>query len=1027
MSAEVFANQPQTQVTSGGTTAPSAGTQESWTPLSPSGFPPASPVATPPTFFRVTDPAAPSEKVIVTDSRTVPWTVTRGAEGTQPVAHQAGFSVVQVVTAATLGSFLQSSQAAGEYLAMPSGTPTAGYVPEVIANGSPATVWTAPSGGGGAVSSVFGRAGAVAASSGDYAVGQVTGAAPLASPALTGTPTAPTQSPGDSSTKIATDAFVATAVAAEMTRAEAAEALLAPLISPSFTGTVTVPSPASSSAAVPKSYADAIAQGLSVKPSVQEATAAALPSNTYANGASGVGATLTATANAALAVDGIAVSVNDRVLVQNEATPSHNGIYTVTAAGSAGSAYVLTRVGDMNTAAQVPGAFAFVEEGTVNAGAGFTVASPGPFTIGTTAITWTQFSGAGEITAGTGLAKSGNAISLAPDSTTGDIQPSPGTASAGISGLAPRVDHVHGQPPVLAPTGKTGAVAATSYAGGTTSGPPVTGTYAVGDWVQAQDGPIWLCTTAGTPGQWRQAGDQPWQFRPETYGAKRDGQAVMDGAMGSGGSTVTCATSAPFKASDVGKVITVEAAGAQLAGTSTPSAGSGTITSFISAAQVGVSFTASGNISGRTVIWGTDDTAALNASIAAGALYAAANRYFFEWLLSVGIYMAAGPLIQGGASKTNSQIPLPVVPISSNPTMVMRITGTRCNSGPMMFGAGGDTPMAPVEGTVICSTLTGQAYSGTYGQPAVIGGPTFEQGYTGANSNLWNNLMVVVDGLTVLVPPITSLSGIDLTSCNKSETPWARSMAAAPAPVLAGGNYNPVWQGGQSYPKGLVLPQGGNNAHVTVGSFTSYGFATGCIASEHATIHELVCILNGVGLSCNGVGGQHDISVLTFTAEANNTHLTATNADDIGVNIVSMSCENVSQWQSGYHIDDAAGHLFGRIGISTSQSVASITTNGAANLEVILGSAGGAGQQAHGVVGPPGVPLTTVALRNPYWRHATVYITSGGAAVSAIAVNGTATGLTLSTTGTVTARVPSGATITLTYASTAPTWKWVLD
>jgi hypothetical protein len=66
---------------------------------------------------------------------------------------------------------------------------------------------------GGLVSSVFGRTGAVAATSGDYSVSQVTGAAPLASPALTGTPTAPTQTTGDNTTKVATDAFVQSAIA----------------------------------------------------------------------------------------------------------------------------------------------------------------------------------------------------------------------------------------------------------------------------------------------------------------------------------------------------------------------------------------------------------------------------------------------------------------------------------------------------------------------------------------------------------------------------------------------------------------------------------------------------------------------------------------------------------------------------------------------------------------------------------------------------------------------------------------------
>ena len=96
-------------------------------------------------------------------------------------------------------------------------------------------------GTGGSVSSVFGRTGAVVAGSGDYTVAQVTGAAPLASPALTGSPTAPTQTTGDNSTKVATDAFVTTAVGTETTRAEAAEALLAPLASPALTGSPTAP------------------------------------------------------------------------------------------------------------------------------------------------------------------------------------------------------------------------------------------------------------------------------------------------------------------------------------------------------------------------------------------------------------------------------------------------------------------------------------------------------------------------------------------------------------------------------------------------------------------------------------------------------------------------------------------------------------------------------------------------------------------------------------------------------------------
>jgi hypothetical protein len=248
-----------------------------------------------------------------------------------------------------------------------------------------------------------------------------------------------------------------------------------------FSGEVTVQTPVNPSDAVTKAYADAIAQGLSVKPSVQEATAAALPANTYSNGASGVGATLTAVLAGVLTVDGIAVALGDRVLVKNEAAPANNGIYTVTTLGTVGVAYILTRAADMNTAASVPGAFAFTEQGTANAGAGFTVASEGPFTIGTTAITWTQFSGAGEITAGTGLSKSGNTLSLITpvsagnlptgttsaqgalqlDGTAGDLKAPAPSAAAGSVGKPPDAGHVHPSSPVAPQTLGTAAASIT--------------------------------------------------------------------------------------------------------------------------------------------------------------------------------------------------------------------------------------------------------------------------------------------------------------------------------------------------------------------------------------------------------------------------------------------------------------------------------------------------------------------------------------------------------------------------------------
>lgn len=102
----------------------------------------------------------------------------------------------------------------------------------------------------GSVQSVFGRVGVIVAAAGDYAVNQVTGAAPLASPALTGNPTAPTPATSDNSTALATTAYVqaqgyltvapVTSVCGNtgaITEAELVAAGLAPLASPTFTGT----------------------------------------------------------------------------------------------------------------------------------------------------------------------------------------------------------------------------------------------------------------------------------------------------------------------------------------------------------------------------------------------------------------------------------------------------------------------------------------------------------------------------------------------------------------------------------------------------------------------------------------------------------------------------------------------------------------------------------------------------------------------------------------------------------------------
>jgi len=150
--------------------------------------------------------------------------------------------------------------------------------------------------------------------------------------------------------------------------------------------------PTASTDAASKSYVDGVSQGLDVKDSVVATTTAnGTLSSAFANGST---------------IDGVSLSTNDRILIKDQSTQTENGIYKVNASGAP------TRVDDLATGADAAGAFVFVEQGTVNAENGFVCTSnKGSAVVGTNNLVFSQFSGAGQITAGNGLQKSGNTLS----------------------------------------------------------------------------------------------------------------------------------------------------------------------------------------------------------------------------------------------------------------------------------------------------------------------------------------------------------------------------------------------------------------------------------------------------------------------------------------------------------------------------------------------------------------------------------------------------------------------------------------
>ena len=138
--------------------------------------------------------------------------------------------------------------------------------------------------------------------------------------------------------------------------------------------------------AASKAYVDAARSGLDVKASVRAATTANI------------------TLSGAQTIDGVSVIAGDRVLVKDQSTASTNGIYVAAAS-------TWSRATDADVNAEVhAGMFTFVEEGTANADSGWVLTTNNPIVVGSTALAFAQFSGAGQITAGAGLTKTGNTI-----------------------------------------------------------------------------------------------------------------------------------------------------------------------------------------------------------------------------------------------------------------------------------------------------------------------------------------------------------------------------------------------------------------------------------------------------------------------------------------------------------------------------------------------------------------------------------------------------------------------------------------
>lgn len=222
-------------------------------------------------------------------------------------------------------------------------------------------------------------------------------------------------------------------------------------------------------------------------------------------------------------VDGIALTAGDRILLKNQTAPEENGIYIWN-----GAASTATRATDADTAAEILQAAVFTEEGT-QADTLWVCSTNAPITLNTTSLTFVQVGNvsggllaannlsdvASAATSRTNLGLGTSAVKNIPasgDAAAGEVvygtdtrltdarTPSGHHASHEVGGSDPLSGIVPGSS--FVPSGLTGATSASRYVGATASGAPASGTFLKGDFIIAQDGGVYICTVAGSPGTW---------------------------------------------------------------------------------------------------------------------------------------------------------------------------------------------------------------------------------------------------------------------------------------------------------------------------------------------------------------------------------------------------------------------------------------------------------------------------------------------------------------------------------------------
>ncbi|MGV9891755.1 hypothetical protein [Streptomyces sp. NPDC003395] len=364
---------------------------------------------------------------------------------------------------------------------------------------------------------------------------------------------------------------------------------------------------------------------------------------------------------------------------------------------------------------------------------------------------------------------------------------------------------------------------------------------------------------------------QPWVFdvTAAPYNAKGDAKVVADGAMTSGTTTLTSAT-ANFLPSDEGKAISVKGAGPNGVTTLVT-----TISTRVSTTQVTLAATASTSITGAIVIWGTDDTAAIQTATDAAEAYLANGHTYAQVYFPPRPYIVAGPL---NTSKSgNGQIVFGPVPVTAN-KKILEFRGATDGAAAVRHW---QQTVPQYAGScllslgVYASTSAQTSSINAAGNPGVISGPTEGFGYgVSSGGAVYSNMQVVLKNLAI----VTTHSAFGLTY--GAANLWGvanahvENVGYGTAGVVTGTDYQSPGVFGTGLSVGFLLPAPGNNDHIVAKNLScGGGYTYALFLTEHAVVDRYMALYCWAGLCPVGtyrgsVGSVHAMDVLSASIEA---------------------------------------------------------------------------------------------------------------------------------------------------------------